>query len=84
LTRGSGLLEGRPGGGAAAAPRRAYFFPYRTGLLEHAEPQPLERRGAGFKLQLPLQANADPPSQLEGLLVVDRTALEISVPVRNP
>jgi thiol:disulfide interchange protein DsbD len=65
--------------GAVAAPRQAYFFPARADWAEHAAVQTLTARPAGFRLGIPLGANAKLPETLEGVLVADDKSFEVAV-----
>jgi DsbC/DsbD-like thiol-disulfide interchange protein len=68
--------------GAAPAPREAYFFPGRADLVEHGAAQRLISEKGGFRLEIPMSANARPPEKLEGVLVADGVGYEVSAPVR--
>lgn len=61
--------------GPEGAPRSAYFFPERAGLVDHAAPQKLTRDGDGSRLDLTLDANAARPlGGLDGVLVAEGAA----------
>ena len=61
------------GGGA----RQAYFFPYETGILDHAAHQALERGPEGLTLSLKPAPGAAAPAALGGVLEVDGKVYEI-------
>jgi thiol:disulfide interchange protein DsbD len=73
------LLARAPG----AAPREAYFFPGRADVVDHGSPQRLAAEKGGFRLELPVAANATIPQSLEGVLVADGVGYEITVPIRS-
>jgi DsbC/DsbD-like thiol-disulfide interchange protein len=77
-TAGSVVLTAH---GAAAAPREAYFFPARADWVEHAAVQTLTAEPAGFRLRIPLGANAKLPETVEGVLVADGMSFEVAVRV---
>ena len=64
----------------------AYLYPLAPRVLEHAQPQTLER-GAGrrYRLRLARDPNGAPVERLAGVLVVDtgrgRRALSVDVPL---
>jgi DsbC/DsbD-like thiol-disulfide interchange protein len=70
--------------GAAPAPREAYFFPGRPDLVEHGAAQRLTTEKGGFRLEIPMSANAKAPDKVEGVLVADGVGYEVSAPVRSP
>jgi thiol:disulfide interchange protein DsbD len=72
-------LAARPPAGVVA--REAYFFPAQAEVFEHAAKQALRGGTNGFELVLPRAANSRVPERLSGVLVLDRTAVEIAVPV---
>jgi thiol:disulfide interchange protein len=65
-----------------AAPRKAYFFPTKGDVLQHAAPQPLAATARGFRLELARAANTPVPTHLDGVLVADGRAFEVAVPVQ--
>jgi thiol:disulfide interchange protein DsbD len=68
--------------GAATPPRQAYFFPGRPDVVEHGAPQHLAAQKGGFRLEIPLAANAKPPESLEGVLVADGVGYELTAAIR--
>jgi len=68
--------------GAAPAARDAYFFPARPDLVEHGAAQALTPEAGGFRLRIPMAANAKLPDSLEGVLVADGVGFEVAVPIR--
>jgi DsbC/DsbD-like thiol-disulfide interchange protein len=67
----------------------AYFYPLAPRVLEHAQPQALERGAARrYRLRLARDSNGEPVERLAGVLVVDtakgRRALSVDVPVTTP
>jgi thiol:disulfide interchange protein DsbD len=62
---------------AAGSVKQAYFFPYETGILDHAAPQALERGPEGLTLSLKPAPGAAAPAALGGVLEVDGKVYEI-------
>jgi DsbC/DsbD-like thiol-disulfide interchange protein len=65
-------------GPGAAAARSAYLFPATVEVIDHAAPQRLAPAPGGFRLELARAPNAPAPERIEGVLVVDGRALEVS------
>ena len=67
----------------------AYFYPLAPRVLEHAQPQTLERGAPRrYRLRLARDPNGAPVERLAGVLVVDTTrgrrALSVDVPLTTP
>jgi thiol:disulfide interchange protein DsbD len=76
-------------GAAAAGPGadQAYFFPYDSAAIDHAQPQTIERGPAGLTLSLTPGAafkSATPPTSVSGVLSLGDRAFEITAPVGAP
>jgi thiol:disulfide interchange protein DsbD len=76
-------------GPAAAGPGRdqAYFFPYDSAAIDHAQPQAIDRGPSGLTLSLaPGSAfkAASPPSSLTGVLSLGAGAYEITARTGAP
>ena len=76
-----------PPAGAPPIGDGATFFAEQTGLVEHGEPQKLQRLARGARLEIPLSANPTRiPERLRGVLLVPgrqgaETSLAVDVPL---
>ncbi|HYD44082.1 MAG TPA: protein-disulfide reductase DsbD domain-containing protein, partial [Phenylobacterium sp.] len=72
-------VAGAPIAGAQASD--AYFFPYDSIVVEHSEPQTIERGPQGLTLSIAQGVafqNPTPPASLAGVLTLDGKAYEIT------
>jgi thiol:disulfide interchange protein DsbD len=79
---GSLRLEVRPPRGTVLS--EAYFYPAAPRLLDHAQPQPLTRRGASHRLDLARDPNGAAMERLAGVLVADTGTGPVAVDVDVP
>lgn len=89
MTLRGGKIELSVTGPPAAGPGRAqaYFFPYASDVIDHAQPQPVELGRAGLTLTLvPGSAfkTGKPPSSLTGVLALGPRAYEITARAGPP
>ncbi|MDR3512969.1 MAG: protein-disulfide reductase DsbD family protein, partial [Caulobacteraceae bacterium] len=83
MTLQGGVIKLSVTGAPATGPGRdqAYFFPYDSAAIDHAQPQPVERGRAGLTLTLtPGSAfkTGKPPASLTGVLSLGARAYEIT------